>query len=135
MRKWLRFTWVIIVVGGIYLGWTFHSRISTNREFIQRIEDRKTAEAQKTIEAYGGDRLTILAFYGTPAMIHRGKAAQLCYSVSNAKDVRIDPPVDYVWPSLSRCVSVSPIRDTEYTLIAVDEKGNKKSSSITIKVK
>jgi len=135
MGKWLRFTWVIIVLGVLYLGWTFYSRKSANGEFAERIQERKSSDAQKTIDAYGGDKLTILAFYGMPGTINRGKSAQLCYGVSNAKDVRIDPPVDYVWPSLSRCVNISPTRDTEYTLIAVDDKGNKKTANLTIKVK
>ena len=135
MPKWFRFTWGIIVLWGLYLGLTFHSRQSTKKDLVERIQERKSSEAQKTIDAYGGDKLSILAFYGIPGTIHRGKNAQLCYSVSNAKDVRIKPPVEYVWPSLSRCVNISPAHDTEYALIAVDDKGNKKTANLTIKVK
>jgi hypothetical protein len=135
MWKVFRYTWVILVLGGIYLGWTFYMRTSANRKFVDHIEERQTSQAQKTIDAYGGDKLTILAFYGIPPIVRKGEKAQLCYSVSNAKDVRIDPPVEYVWPSLSRCVDVIPVRNTEYTLIAVDDKGNKKTSNLMIKVK
>jgi hypothetical protein len=134
MWRILRYTWVLIVLGGIFLGWTFYSRKSANKEFSKRIQERKSSNAQMTIDAYGGDKLTILSFYGMPGVIRKGKAAQLCYGVSNAKDVRIDPPVEYVWPSLNRCVDVSPARDAEYTLIAVDDQGNKKTAKVTIKV-
>jgi hypothetical protein len=135
MWRILRYTWVLIVLGGIFLGWTFYSRKAANSEFTERLQERKSSNEQKTIDAYGGDKLTILSFYGIPAIIQKGSAAQLCYGVSNAKDVRIDPPVELVWPSLNRCVDVSPIKDTEYTLIAIDDKGNKKTANLVIKVK
>lgn len=135
MRRILRYTWVLIVFGGIFLGWTFYSRKSANREMTERIQEHKTSDAQKTIDAYGGDKLTILSFYGIPGTVRKGNAAQLCYGVSNAKDVRIDPQVEYVWPSLNRCVNVSPAHDTEYTLIAVDDKGNRKTANLVIQVK
>ena len=36
----------------------------------------------------------------------------LCYSVRNAKSVRIDPPVAGLAPSFARCISVEPKQDT-----------------------
>ena len=42
----------------------------------------------------------------------------LCYGVVNANEVRLDPPVEKVWPSLSRCFDVAPTKTTHYTLSA-----------------
>ena len=47
----------------------------------------------------------------------------MCYGVANAKTVSIDPPVEGVWPSVARCLNVSPRRTTVYTLTASDGAG------------
>ena len=134
MRKTLRFIWVLLVVGCIYLSWTFYSRWSVNREIIQRQEEKRAAKARAILEAYGGGRLKIMSFYASPGTIHPGQTAQLCYGVANSEKVRIEPPVKGVWPSLSRCVEVAPKNDTEYKLIAEDGKGNTASAATTVKV-
>jgi hypothetical protein len=84
---------------------------------------------------FGGDRLDILALYATPGTLRRGQSAQLCYGVSNAKSVRLDPPVAPMWPSLSRCISITPDRTTAYTLTAEDAAGHTKSSSFRLEVR
>ena len=71
-----------------------------------------------------------------PPLIRRGETAQLCYGVSNAKTVRIEPrPACGVWPSLARCVEVAPTKDTAYSLTAEDGKGNTKTATVEVKVK
>jgi hypothetical protein len=134
MRKVFRFTWLLLPAGCIYLGWVFYSRWSDNHALIQRLEDSKAARHRAVVEAYGGDRLTILDFYAAPGTIHRGGKTQLCYSVSNSKSVRIEPPVENVWPSLDRCVEVHPIADTAYRLIAEDANGHTATASVMVKV-
>ncbi len=134
MRKVFGFTWVGITVMCIYIGWVFYSRWSDNRALIRSLEERKAAQDRAVVEAYGGGSLTILGFYATPTTIHPGKTAQLCYSVSNAQSVRIEPPVENVWPSFSRCVEVTPRSDTAYKLIAEDSTGNAKTASVIVKV-
>jgi len=64
----------------------------------------------------GGNRFEILHFYASPGVIRRGQTAQLCYGVSGAKTVRLEPQPNAVWPSFSRCVDVSPSKDTSYTV-------------------
>ena len=118
----------------LYLGWTFFMRWSDNRSIVQEIEETKAEQARKTAEAYGGGALTILSFYSTPSIIQRGEITQLCYSVSNSESVRIEPPVKNVWPSLSRCVDVSPDKDTVYTLTAEDAEGNTVTADTSVKV-
>jgi len=87
------------------------------------------------VETLGGNKFDILNFYASPGKIRRGESAQLCYGVSNAKTVRLDPPAGDVWPSYSRCFDVTPSKDTTYTLTADDGQGNTKTASLTIEVR
>ena len=55
----------------------------------------------------------------------------LCYGTENATTVRLEPPVDRVWPSPSRCIEIFPKKAVTYTLTA--ERGLEKvSRSVTI---
>jgi hypothetical protein len=135
MRKLFRVTLLIFVVAGIYLGWIYYSRWNEKREFVRRLSEPKEKQDRAIVDAYGGGRLTILDFYATPASIRRGAKAQLCYSVSSSKTVRIEPPVANVWPSLGRCVEISPQKDTVYKLIAEDDAGQKKIATAEVKVR
>jgi len=67
-------------------------------------------------------------------MVADGGVTLLCYGVSNAKSVRIDPPVDGVSPSLTRCVEVRPKGETRYTLTAVGGDGKAVSQSVTVRI-
>jgi hypothetical protein len=135
MRKAYSVTLVIAAVVLVYTGWIFYSRWSENRAFVRRLAEPKEAQDRAIVAAYGGGRLTILGFYAAPATILWGEKTQLCYSVSNSKTVRIEPPVKDVWPSSSRCVEVAPERDTVYRLIAEDAAGHKAIATTTIKVR
>jgi hypothetical protein len=129
---WLSF---VILAGLIYDGWIFYSRRSGNREAMQGQADKEVNQERKTIDAYGGGGLKILSFYAAPGTITRGSHTSLCYSVTGAKTVRMEPVVDAVWPALTRCVQVSPGKDTEYKLIAEDEAGHSATQSIAVKVR
>ena len=54
--------------------------------------------------------------------------------VVNAKEVRLDPPVEKVWPSMSRCFDVAPANTPHYTLTAeaADHKPVTASLDITV---
>ena len=82
----------------------------------------------------GGDRLKILDFYASPPVIHRGQPSTICYGVNAADRVRIDPPVQELHPSISRCLQVAPLKDTDYKLTAEDSAGHTVTQSLTIKV-
>ena len=73
-------------------------------------------------------------FYASPSTIQPGSHATLCYGVNGAKTVRIEPPVEAVWPAVSRCLQVTPRKDTEYKLIAEDAAGHSVSRSFVLKV-
>ena len=134
MRKAYRFTWMIAVAVALFLGWTFYSRWSDNRAFKQRIEELNASQESTISKSYGGGELKILGFYATPPAVFPGGSAELCYSVASAENVRIEPHVDNVWPSYSRCVSVTLTKETTYKLIAEDADGNTATAETTVKV-
>ncbi len=134
IRKLLPFTSAAVVIVALYVGWVFYSRWETGREEERAQSDARTREAQKVVEAYGGNKVTVLSLSLSAVAIHRGESAQLCYGVSNAKTVTISPPVGDVWPSMYRCLDISPKTDTTYTLTAEDGQGHSDSKAIKIRV-
>ena len=86
-------------------------------------EQKRAAQDRQILEKLGGDQLKILMFYPNPPRITKGERGLLCYGVSNAASVSIEPAVDGVSPALSRCVEIRPTKDTEYTLKARDGQG------------
>ncbi len=136
-RKVLALRWLaaIVLAASIYDGWIFYSRWS-DRQDAEKARSAAQAKEQsrQVIETLGGNALKILDFYATSASIRRGQPATLCYGVSNAKTVRMEPPVEPLWPALSRCIQVSPEADTEYKIIAADAAGHEVSQTIVVKV-
>lgn len=65
----------------------------------------------------------ITQFYASPVVIPKGTSGSLCYGVENAAKVMLQPAVDEVWPSPSRCVQIRPDKDTRYTLTATGADG------------
>jgi hypothetical protein len=135
MQKGFRYTWIVVVVVliMIYFGWIYYSRWSDKTGFMQRIEENQPSQKQSLSDSYGNS-LSILNFYAIPQTIRKGETAQLCYGVSNAESVQIEPSVENVWPSYSRCVDIVPVSDTVYKLIAVDADGNEVTKDTAIKV-
>jgi hypothetical protein len=129
------YTSILLVAAISYAGWVFFSRRQEAREIDRRAKENERAEAARTYEMLGGGSFEILNFYAAPGVIHRGESAQLCYGVSNAKTVRLEPQTAEVWPSQARCVDVSPKKDTTYTLTADDGKGKTRTSSLTVHVR
>jgi len=133
-RNPLLYTSTLLILSILYVGWVFSARRQAAREMEQRAKEKERAEAAHTYEMLGGDRFEILSFYAVPGLIHRGDSAQLCYGVSNAKSVRLEPQPNPVWPSAARCVDVSPKKSTTYTLTAEDGHGNTKVMTLTVEV-
>jgi hypothetical protein len=134
IRKLLPYTTAAVIVVFLYVCWIFFSRWQLERETTQRMEEQRRAEAAKVVEAYGGSDVKILSFNATPGAIHRGGTISLCYGVSNAKTIRIEPNVKDIWPSMNRCVDVTPKKDTTYTITASDDKGHTQTASLSIRV-
>lgn len=118
---------------------TLYSRWLNNRSF-DRAAARQRTEKQReqdraAVEQLGGKQFAILMFYASPRAIDRGETAQLCYGVSNAKAVTLEPQSHEVWPSVSNCVDVSPNKTTTYTLTIADAAGNTKSETVEVQVR
>jgi hypothetical protein len=91
-------------------------------------------EAQPKTSGTHSDPVRILAFYPRDAVVTEGGITLLCYGVSNAKSVRVEPPVDGVSPSLTRCVEIRPRGETHYTLTAVGSDGQTVSETATVRI-
>jgi len=135
LRKVLPYTTAAVVLGALYTAWVFTSRWNDNRRMEQAAAAQQAKFDREITEAYGSGQLKILSFYASPGMIRRGEKALLCYGVANAKSVRLDPAVERVWPSTSRCFPVMPDRDIRYTLTAEDAGGHTATQSFVLQVK
>jgi len=125
---------IIVIAIVLYDGWIFYSRWRRNRDLELAPTQQQADRARKTLDVLGGTELHIMNFYASPAVIPPGTQATICYGVMGAKKVRIDPPVEEVWPALSHCLQVTARRDTEYKLTAEDAAGHSVSQSLTLKV-
>jgi len=123
-----------VLVAAIYDGAVFYSRWSDDREMERRRAAKEAEQARKLMGMLGDDSLKILAFYAMPGIVRLGENASLCYGVSGAKAVHLEPPVEEVWPSQTRCIQVSPRKDTEYKLTAEDGAGHTVSQEFVLKV-
>jgi hypothetical protein len=120
---------------GLYIGWTFYSRWEANRELAEKAAEMQRTQNQQTVEAMGGNRFEILGYMANPPTIRAGEKSKLCYSVSNAKSVTIEPEAEEpVWPAFSRCVNVSPRKTATYTLTIDDGAGHTKTASVEVRV-
>ncbi len=127
-----------IVVGTAFLVvlWILYSRWQENR-LIERRTREETSQKQRendriALEQLGGKELAIQSFYASPGAIHKGESLQLCYGVANAKNVKLEPQHNAVWPSYAYCVNVSPAKSTTYTLTISDASGNTKTQSLEV---
>jgi hypothetical protein len=126
---------VIFLFTGLYVGWVFYSRREANQEILDRAAEKQRAQAQQSFELMGGTRFDILDYIANPNTIRAGEQSSLCYSVSNAKAVNIEPPTEEpVWPAFCRCVHVSPRKTTKYTLTIDDGAGHTKTAGVEVSV-
>lgn len=115
------------------------SRYESKRAFERRAAaeaaEKRNADDRAAIEQLGGSEFAIRALYVSPSTIHAGQSSELCYDVSNAKTVTLDPPAGEVWPSHYRCLDVSPKKTTTYTLTIAGASGPPISQSIQVTVR
>jgi hypothetical protein len=121
---------------GLYIGWVFYSRWDANRASAEQAAEKQRAQDQRTFEMMGGNRFDILSYSASPTTIQQGETSALCYSVSNAKAVKIEPQTEEpVWPAFNRCVHISPRKTTTYTLTIEDGAGHTKNATLEIIVR
>ena len=135
LRRFLPYTAVLTVFAALYAGWTLYSRYQGAAEAERQSQQKQVEADQKTVARFGGDQLTLLGFNAAKGEVSPGGRVVLCYGVSNAVQVRIEPGVEPIKPAISHCLEVFPKKTTTYTLKAEDAKGNTKSASLTIWVR
>jgi len=75
----------------------------------------------------------IVRFYAAMGAVAPGQATQLCYSVENARSVRI-APMQRSFPAEDRCLDIAPEHTTHYTLLAEGYDGTVAARSFTLAV-
>ena len=136
IRKLLPYVTAGVALAALYTAYVFGSRWLENRRLETAAAEAARVKAQREIAQIEGDgHVKIVNFYATPGLIGRGQKALLCYGTVNARSVRLEPAVERMYPALSRCFEVAPNRDTSYTLVAEDAKGQTATASFVLQVK
>ena len=129
----------LVILGVIlYVSYVLYSRYESSKDYERQTKERQNEQRREedrlAVEQLGGTELAIRGLYVSPAAIHPGESAQLCYDVANAKTVTLDPPAGDVWPSHSRCLNISPRKTTTYTLAIANAAGNRVSQTVELRV-
>ena len=135
LRRLLPYTTALTLLVILWTAWTLYSRYQGSTEAERQLQQKQAEADRKLVEAFGGDQLTILGFNAAAGEVPAGGRVVLCYGVSNASQVKIEPGVEPIKPALSHCLEVFPRKTTTYTLKAEDGKGNSKSASLTVRVR
>src|SRR5712664_2455813 len=134
----LLYSSLLIGIVILVVAWILFARWQENLSIERRSREEKSRKQLENdriaLEQLGGKELAIQSFYASPGAIHKGESVQLCYGVANAKTVKLEPQPNAVWPSYARCVSVSPAKNTTYTLTISDASGNTKTQSLRVTV-
>jgi hypothetical protein len=133
-RTLLRYSWLLVLAAALVVGGMLFAQWDANRRLARAAAERQRQQDARQAEMLGGNRFAILSFYADPLLLRPGESGQLCYSVSNAQTVKLDPPVGHVWPSLTRCLDIQPGKTTTYTLTIEDATGHTQSQSVTVTV-
>jgi hypothetical protein len=100
--------------------------------------DGKTVSESFTVTVSGPavSRGSMIQFFATgSAEILRGQNGTLCYGLSGANSVSIDPPVQELKPLERSCFVVKPSETTTYILKATGPGGRKETARLTLTVR
>lgn len=132
-RSHVPFVIAATTVALVFVGWILYARGS----YTPAIEAAYPAATQRNAETlgyYGNGQLKVLSFYANPAAVKRGARSLVCYGVSNAASVRIEPSLGETWPSTSRCLEVIASKDTDYKLTVRDAAGHEEARVLSLRV-
>jgi hypothetical protein len=135
LLKVRRYLGIAMAVAAVYTGWIFLGRYLSDRRWDSSRQPAQPDRPGEIERIYGGTKVKILQFYARDASVTEGTPSVICYGVVNARSVRIEPPVEGVSVSPNRCVEVTPVRDTRYTLTAEGGDGHTISESFVLPVK
>ena len=78
----------------------------------------------------GAQALRITQFYAAETKVGAGDKTMLCYGVENAAKVRLSPPIEDLWPAVSRCFDVVP---PHTTTLRADRRGCGRPDGVRIR--
>jgi hypothetical protein len=132
----LPYTTVLLIIVAGYVAWTFYSRRQSAKEAEERVAAEKAAQNKKIVDqVFGSGEVKLLNFSIAPIRVKRGETAHVCYGVSNAVSVTIEPHVEDTKPSYHHCFDIEPQKTTTYTLTAKDQAGHVQTGSLTVTVR
>jgi hypothetical protein len=136
LPRLLRITTVGVVIAGLYVAWTFYSRHQRTEEAEQAIQKKQDDHRKRVADQiFGSGEIKFSTFSIATSVLKRGETTQLCYGVANATGVKLDPPPpEPLKPSNLHCLDISPKKTTTYTITASNDKGEKQSQSLTLRV-
>jgi hypothetical protein len=131
----LPYTTVLVVVVALYVAWIFYSRWQDTKAADERVAAAKAEQNKKVVDqVFGSGDVKLLNFSISPIRLGRGESAHMCYGVSNAVSVAIEPHVEDTKPSYNHCFDIAPRKTTTYTLTAKDKAGHVETGSLTVTV-
>jgi len=129
-QPWL---WAIVAAVAVHSAWLMWMRgVLEHRAELSR--PKAAAEDWAKLKLPSGPGVKIQMFYAAPGIVQQGESASICYSVWNARSVKLEPPVEKVWPSINRCISVQPEETTTYRLTATGADGTTEAEEFTLPV-
>ena len=138
LRNPLVYSTALVLCVAVYVVFILFTRHESARRYEEHTKARqdaqRRAEDAAAVEQLGGYELAIRGLYVSPRVVHPGESGQLCYDVTNAAQVTLDPPVGAVWPSHSRCLNVTPKKTTTYTLTITGASGKTVSEQVALGV-
>jgi len=130
LRAIRRNLWIALLIAVVYNGWVFWNR----RGGWSGSHQYTTPDSGISVPTELGGAVKIVQFYARDGVVTEGSGTVLCYSVMNARAVKLDPPAGDVWPSPNRCIDIRPERETRYTLTAIGHDGARVSQSFSVQV-
>jgi hypothetical protein len=135
----LLYSSAVLLIALLTVAFVMFSRWQDSRNRERQAAEQRAAKQHEqdriAVEQLGGKDFAILSFYASPTMARRGESTRLCYGVSNAKTVKLEPQPNPVWPSVANCVEVSPTKNTTYTLTIENGAGKTASQTVEVKVR
>jgi hypothetical protein len=128
----LPYTTVLVIAAAIYSGYIFYSRWSSARDAESRAAEAKLQADKNVSAALGGNEVIKLLTFTAPSYAKRGETINLCYGVSNAVSVTVEPHIEDTKPSYLHCMQTVLKKETTYTLTAKDAAGRSGGGSLTV---
>jgi hypothetical protein len=134
--KLLPYTTVLLLIVMAYVGWVFYSRWRDAKRAEADAAAKKAEQNKKVVDqVFGSGQVKLLNFSVSRVRLHPGETTQMCYGVSNAISVTIEPHVEDTKPSFNHCFTIAPKTDTTYTLTAKDAAGGTQTASLLVTVR